>query len=72
MATSTNFWDTTVGKTAKAALYLAISALIGYAISEVANRPELFGILTPAVNVILVAAKNYFDTGTPNLPTGAR
>lgn len=66
MSNRPNFWETTVGKTAKVALYVGMSAVIGYVISLIANDPAVFGVATPIVNVFLVAIKNYFDQQTPN------
>ncbi len=71
MAQTTTFWDTTIGKTAKAAGYLAVSAVIGYGISLAADDPTVFGIATPVVNVVLVALKNAVDPTVANLPTAA-
>lgn len=65
-AQKVNFWDTTVGKTFRAAIYLGASVIISYFVSAVAQDPNLFGVLTPVINVVLVAAKNYFDKSTPN------
>lgn len=62
-----SFWETTVGKTVRAALYLAASAAISSLISAIAKDGTLFGVLTPIVNIVLVAGKNFIDRETPNL-----
>jgi len=49
-----------IWKVVKAALYVAASALIAYIISEIAKNPNLFGPLTPIVNVVLVFVKQLF------------
>lgn len=61
------FWDTTVGKSLKAAIYLAVSALVSALIAAIADNPVLFGIFTPIVNVILVVVKNFFDPHVRNI-----
>lgn len=65
-ATQVNFWDTTIGKTLRAALYLAASAVISYVITQTSGNPQLFGTVTPIVNVVLVGVKNLLDKNTPN------
>lgn len=50
-------------KIIKAALYVGISAAVSYLISGIADNPDLFGQLTPIINVILVVVKQAF---TPN------
>ena len=60
------FWDTTVGKTVRAALYLAISAAIAGVIADIQNNPELFGIYTPFINLLLVAIKNLANPNVKN------
>lgn len=47
-------------KIAKAALYVGLSAVISYLITLITDQPELFGPLTPLVNVILVTLKQAF------------
>ncbi len=47
-------------KIGKTLLYLAVSAAIGGAIAIVQGQPELFGVYTPIVNVILVTVKQFF------------
>lgn len=64
--TTTNFWKTTIGKTVQAALYLGASAIISFLITQTSGNPELFGTLTPVVNVVLVLVKNLLDKNTPN------
>lgn len=44
-------------KVIKAGVYVGVSALIAYVISAITNSPQLFGALTPLVNVGLVALK---------------
>lgn len=63
------FWDTTIGKASKAAAYLAVSAVLGYGVSVLADDPEVFGIATPIINVVLVALKNAIDPKVPNTPS---
>jgi hypothetical protein len=47
-------------KILKAALYVGASAIISYLITVITDQPELFGPLTPLVNVILVTLKQAF------------
>jgi len=47
-------------KILKTALYIAASAVISYLITVVTDQPELFGPLTPIVNIILVTLKQAF------------
>lgn len=47
-------------KIAKAALYVGVSAVISYLITLITDQPELFGPLTPIVNVVLVTLKQVF------------
>lgn len=47
-------------KIAKAALYVGASAVISYLITVLTDQPELFGPLTPLVNVVLVTLKQAF------------
>ncbi len=47
-------------KILKAALYIGLSAVISYLITLIANQPELFGPLTPIVNIVLVTLKQLF------------
>ena len=42
--------------------YVAASAVIGYLLTLVTNQPELFGVFTPIVNIVLVALKQLFTT----------
>lgn len=44
----------------KAALYLGVSTVIGYFITLTTNQPDLLGIYTPIVNVVLVFLKKLF------------
>ena len=47
---------------AKATVYAAVSAALAYLISLIAGDPNLFGPLTPVVNVILITVKKFFET----------
>lgn len=47
-------------KVGKAALYVGLSAVISYLITLIADQPELFGPLTPIVNIVLVTLKQIF------------
>lgn len=47
-------------KVGKTALYIALSSLIGYAISLTTEQPELFGAYAGIVNVVLVTLKQLF------------
>lgn len=47
-------------KIGKAALYIGLSAVISYLITLIADQPELFGPLTPIVNIVLVTLKQVF------------
>lgn len=47
----------------KVALWAAASAVIARLIAEVADDPNLFGPLTPAVNIVLVTLKQFFTEG---------
>ena len=47
-------------KIGKAALYIALSAVISYLLTLITNQPELFGALTPLINVVLVFLKQLF------------
>jgi len=49
-------------KVAKTALYVALSALLGYAISLTTDQPELFGAYAGLVNVALVTLKQLVTT----------
>jgi hypothetical protein len=51
------------GKIVKAAVYVGASAVVAYLISVVTDNPDLFGALTPVVNVALVALKQVFTKG---------
>lgn len=48
-------------KVLKAAVYVSLSALIDYLISE--TQGTQFGTLTPLINVILVTTKQAFTKG---------
>lgn len=47
-------------KIAKTAAYLAASTVIGYFISVLTEQPEIFGVYTPIVNIVLVTVKQVF------------
>lgn len=47
-------------KIVKAAAYIGLSAIISYLITLIANQPELFGPLTPIINIVLVTLKQVF------------
>lgn len=49
-------------KVAKTAAYIALSSLIGYAISLTTEQPELFGAYAGLVNVVLVTLKQLVTT----------
>ena len=44
-------------KVGKAALYVGISAILAFLIAFVTDNPEMFGIYTPIINVVLVFLK---------------
>lgn len=44
-------------KVAKAALYVGISAVLGYLIAWAQGNAELFGVYAPLVNIVLVTLK---------------
>lgn len=44
----------------KAATYLGISTVVSYLLTILTEQPELLGVFTPIVNVILVAVKKLF------------
>lgn len=44
----------------KVALWVGASAAISYVITFVTDNPDLFGPLTPIINVVLVTLKNVF------------
>ena len=48
-------------KVLKAALYVGASAVISFFVSLLADNPDLFGPLTPLVNVALVTVKQLFS-----------
>lgn len=48
----------------KACAYLALSAGIAGVIAEIKDNPDLFGILTPVVNIVLVTVKQIFTPTT--------
>lgn len=49
-------------KIAKAALYVGLSAILGYFIAFVQGNPDMFGIYAPIINIILVTLKQVFAT----------
>ena len=44
-------------KIVKTSGYIAVSAVLGYLIALLADQPELFGVFTPIVNIVLVTIK---------------
>lgn len=44
-------------KVAKTAAYVAVSAVLGYLITATTDNPELFGVVTPVINLVLVLIK---------------
>lgn len=52
--------STQLKKVFKTVVYVAISAGIGALIAAIAANPLLFGVVTPVVNVLLVALKQVF------------
>jgi len=44
----------------KVTAYVGISAAIGYLITLVTKNPDMFGVYTPIVNVVLVTLKQFF------------
>lgn len=51
------------GKVLKALGYVVASSVIAWAIALVTEQPELFGVYTPIVNIILVTAKQALTEG---------
>lgn len=49
-------------KIAKAALYVGLSAILGYFIAFVQGNPEMFGVYAPIINIVLVTVKQVFTT----------
>jgi len=47
-------------KIVKTLLYLAVSAVMGGLLTMLTSSPELFGVYTPVVNMILVIVKQFF------------
>lgn len=47
-------------KILKAAGYLAASTVISYFITVLTDQPDLLGVFTPIVNVVLVTIKQLF------------
>lgn len=65
---STSFWDTNLGKTLKAAAYVAVSAVVAFLVTATTDNPELLGPATVLVNVLLVyVQKTFFDPSTRNV-----
>jgi len=48
------------GKILKTIGYVAASAVISYLLTLITDQPELFGVFTPLINVVLVALKQLF------------
>lgn len=53
---------TQLKKVAKTALYVAISAVLGFLVAFVTDNQEMFGIYAPIINVTLVTLKQIFTT----------
>lgn len=49
-------------KVLKAAIYIGISAILAFLIAFLTDNPEMFGIYTPIINVVLVTLKQIFTT----------
>lgn len=49
-------------KVLKAAAYVGISAVLAFLIALITDNPEMFGIYTPIINVVLVTVKQIFTT----------
>ena len=47
-------------KILKVAVYVSVSAFLSAIIAKLADNPELFGPLTPIINVVLVTIKQAF------------
>lgn len=47
-------------KIGKAALYVGISSILAFLIALVTDNPDMFGIYTPIINVVLVFLKQLF------------
>ena len=62
--------DGAVYKTFKAGVYATISGVIAWFIAQLNNTPELFGVYAPAVNMVLVAIKKWFDSELEKSPKG--
>lgn len=62
-----DFRATTLGKTIITAIYVAISAIIGYLITLVTNDPGMFGVYAPIVNIVLVAVAKLLDPKVKNI-----
>jgi hypothetical protein len=65
------FFDTTIGKSVKTAIYLAISGALTAIVNEATNNPDFLGAYTQMAifmlnNIGLVAVKNLFDPQTKN------
>lgn len=66
--TTIKFWNTNVGKTIKALVYVLLSSAISYFITATQNNPLLFGTVTVLINGILVNIyTTFFDRKTPNI-----
>lgn len=60
--------NTTLGKTLKTLAWVAVSAVVAYAIKLVAGLDwGQYAALQPLVNTVLVAVKNLADRNVPNL-----
>jgi hypothetical protein len=60
--------NTTLGKTLKTLAWVAVSAVVTYAVKLVAGLDwGQYAVLQPLVNTVLVALKNLADRNVPNL-----
>ena len=50
-------------KILKAGAYLVISTLLSAIIVTLQDKPELFGVYTPVINLLLVTVKQAFTKG---------
>jgi hypothetical protein len=52
-------------KILKTAVYLALSAALGYLISLLEKNPASFGVYTPFINLLLVTLRQVFKVEEP-------
>lgn len=61
-------FNSTVGKMAKTLFWVAVSAVVAYALKVVGSLNwQQFVVVQPLVNVVLVGIKNFADKEVPNL-----